>query len=147
MGVPSHSCNLYVGTGPPSARRTKNTSSVQPGKYPFLKGRCFLFNRTRSPTLRVGRFCCCNRRAYKWSHTVRSLARVTRNGAKPMLRCGVALYPRTSKGNRSTYDSVFIAVNMRYMRSFKVRFQRSTTAALLSLCVEKCSMPLSFKKD
>ena len=36
--------------------RTTNTSSVQPGKYPFLKVLNFLFNLTLSPTLKAGGF-------------------------------------------------------------------------------------------
>ena len=41
---------------PGKTLRTTNTSSVQPGSYPFLKVLNFLFNFTLSPTLNAGGF-------------------------------------------------------------------------------------------
>ena len=54
--VPSHSSTLYVGTFPFCTRLTTNTTSVQPGKYPFLNGLNFSLSLTRSPTLNFSFF-------------------------------------------------------------------------------------------
>ena len=55
-GVPSIASTLYESTGPCCPRHTTNTSSIHTATYHFLKGRCFLLRRRRSPTFR--RFNC-----------------------------------------------------------------------------------------
>ena len=72
-----------------------NISSVQPGKYSFLKVLRTLLNMTLSPTFKVGflllRDAPNNFLLYNFFHTFQSLYMVTFLGATPVALCTDAL--------------------------------------------------------